>query len=133
MSLHIYIMLSALPFVIYKRWLKCVENRSGVGDVQAVLVIGTKLQHVVATLALENTGVHGPFIGVLLKPRDQLFWFNRPKWLLYLLHLILFEVCILFTHVVYMYVHYIPPNLSHTENVMKILKIKVMKISTRRM
>lgn len=69
------------------------------GDVQAVLVIGTKLQHVVATLALENRGVHGPFIGVLLKPRDQLFWFNRPKWLLYLLHLILFEVCIPFTNI----------------------------------
>lgn len=68
-------------------------------DVQAVLVIGTKLQHVVATMALEKRGVHGPYIGVLLKPRDQLFWFNQPKWLLYLLHLILFEVCTLFTNI----------------------------------
>lgn len=56
-----------------------------------VLIIGMKLQHVIATLALEHSGVNGPFVGVLLKPRDQLFWFNRPKFLLYIIHFILFE------------------------------------------
>lgn len=62
---------------------------------QVVLIIGTKLQHVISTLALEHTGVNGPFVGVLLKPRDQLFWFNKPKFLLYIMHFILFDVSIL--------------------------------------
>lgn len=57
-----------------------------------VLIIGMKLQHVIATLALEHSGVKSPFVGVLLKPRDQLFWFNRPKFLLHVIHFIFFEV-----------------------------------------
>ncbi|KAG0618518.1 hypothetical protein M758_4G070500 [Ceratodon purpureus] len=59
--------------------------------VAVVFTVGTKLQHVVATLALENTGVPGPLVAVLLKPRDQLFWLNRPKLLLSIIHLVLFE------------------------------------------
>lgn len=59
-----------------------------------VLIIGMKLQHVIATLALEHSGVKGPFVGVLLKPRDQLFWFNRSKFLLHVIHFIFFEVSI---------------------------------------
>lgn len=61
---------------------------------QVVFIIGTKLQHVVATLALENSGVPGPLVAVLLQPRDQLFWFNRPKLLLYVIHLVLFETAL---------------------------------------
>jgi mlo protein len=56
-----------------------------------VFIIGTKLQHVIATLALENMGVPGPLVAVFIKPRDQLFWFNRPKMLLSVIHLILFD------------------------------------------
>ncbi|KAG0618519.1 hypothetical protein M758_4G070600 [Ceratodon purpureus] len=56
-----------------------------------VLIIGMKMQHVIATLALEHSGVKGPYVGVLLKPRDQLFWFNRPKFLLHVIHFIFFE------------------------------------------
>lgn len=63
---------------------------------QVVFTIGTKLQHVVATLALENSGVPGHLVAVLLKPRDQLFWFNRPKLLLSVIHLVLFETAIEF-------------------------------------
>lgn len=61
-----------------------------------VFVIGTKLQHVIATLALESGGKRGAAwhagggMGVL-KPRDQLFWFNRPRLLLFVIHLVLFE------------------------------------------
>nr|XP_024374011.1 MLO-like protein 11 [Physcomitrium patens] len=62
--------------------------------VVVVLAIGMKLQHIVATLALEtspNGAVPGHFVGALLKPRDQLFWFNRPKLLLHVIHLVLFQ------------------------------------------
>jgi hypothetical protein len=65
--------------------------------VVVVFTIGTKLQHVVATLALENSGVPAPLVAVLLQPRDQLFWFNRPKLLLSVIHLVLFETAIEFS------------------------------------
>ncbi|KAJ0044875.1 hypothetical protein Pint_04489 [Pistacia integerrima] len=56
-----------------------------------VLLVGTKLQHVIATLALENAGITGFFAGAKLKPRDELFWFNKPELLLSLIHFILFQ------------------------------------------
>lgn len=62
--------------------------------VAVILALGMKLQHIVAIMALETTGyaVQGAFVGALLKPRDQLFWFNRPKLLLSIIHLVLFQV-----------------------------------------
>lgn len=56
-----------------------------------VLVIGAKLQHVVTTLAIENAAVPGAYVGQLMQPRDQLFWFNRPQLLLSILHLVMFH------------------------------------------
>lgn len=60
--------------------------------VQLVLLVGTKLQHVIATLALESAEVTGFVSGAKLKPRDELFWFNKPELLLTLIHFILFQV-----------------------------------------
>ncbi|XVE80165.1 hypothetical protein DITRI_Ditri14bG0117800 [Diplodiscus trichospermus] len=56
-----------------------------------VLLVGAKLQHVIATLALENAGITGYFTGARLRPRDELFWFKKPEWLLSLIHFILFQ------------------------------------------
>ncbi|KAL0001184.1 hypothetical protein SO802_014965 [Lithocarpus litseifolius] len=56
--------------------------------ISLVLLVGTKLQHVIATLAIENTG---SFSGTKLRPRDDLFWFKRPELLLSLIHFILFQ------------------------------------------
>ncbi|XVF70326.1 hypothetical protein PTKIN_Ptkin11bG0152900 [Pterospermum kingtungense] len=56
-----------------------------------VLLVGAKLQHVIATLALENAGITGYFAGAKLRPRDELFWFKKPEWLLSLIHFILFQ------------------------------------------
>ncbi|KAJ4836172.1 MLO-like protein 11 [Turnera subulata] len=56
-----------------------------------VLLVGAKLQHVIATLALENAGINGYFAGTKLKPRDDLFWFKKPELLLSLIHFILFQ------------------------------------------
>lgn len=63
---------------------------------QLVLLVGTKLQHVIATLALENAGITGFFAGAKLKPRNDLFWFKKPELLLFLIHFILFQVRIMF-------------------------------------
>ncbi|XVF18894.1 hypothetical protein REPUB_Repub11eG0062700 [Reevesia pubescens] len=56
-----------------------------------VLLVGAKLQHVIATLALENACITGYFSGAKLRPRDELFWFKKPEWLLSLIHFILFQ------------------------------------------
>lgn len=59
--------------------------------VTLVLLVGTKLQHVIATLALESAGITGLITGTKLKPRDELFWFKKPQLLLTLIHFILFQ------------------------------------------
>ncbi|KAL5132450.1 MLO-like protein 11 [Glycine soja] len=59
--------------------------------VSLVLLVGTKLQHVIATLALENAGITRFFPEAKLRPRDELFWFNKPELLLSLIHFILFQ------------------------------------------
>ncbi|CAK9325187.1 unnamed protein product [Citrullus colocynthis] len=59
--------------------------------VTLVLLVGTKLQHVIATLTLENAGITGFFSGAKLRPRDDLFWFKKPELLLSLIHFVLFQ------------------------------------------
>ena len=62
-------------------------------ELQLVLLVGTKLQHIIATLALESAGITGSFNGPKFRPRDELFWFKKPELLLSLIHFILFQVC----------------------------------------
>ncbi|XP_022139525.1 MLO-like protein 11 [Momordica charantia] len=59
--------------------------------VTLVLLVGTKLQHIIATLTLENAGITGFFSGAKLRPRDDLFWFKKPELLLSLIHFVLFQ------------------------------------------
>ncbi|CAI9088639.1 OLC1v1023029C1 [Oldenlandia corymbosa var. corymbosa] len=56
-----------------------------------VLLVGTKLQHIIATLALESAGITSYQTESKLKPRDELFWFKKPQLLLSLIHFILFQ------------------------------------------
>ncbi|KAI3854276.1 hypothetical protein MKW98_024699 [Papaver atlanticum] len=56
-----------------------------------VLVLGTKLQQIIATLVWENAGVTGFFSETRLRPRDELFWFKKPRFILSLIHFVLFQ------------------------------------------
>lgn len=57
------------------------------------MLIGTKLQHVVSTLALEIMEQQGPFARTQqVKPRDGLFWFKKPDILLWLIQFVIFQV-----------------------------------------
>ncbi|KAL8141319.1 hypothetical protein V2J09_007340 [Rumex salicifolius] len=38
-----------------------------------------------------SAGISGFFTGTKLKPRDDLFWFNKPEWVLSMIHFILFQ------------------------------------------
>uniref|UniRef100_A0A5B7CAK7 MLO-like protein n=1 Tax=Davidia involucrata TaxID=16924 RepID=A0A5B7CAK7_DAVIN len=56
-----------------------------------VLVLGTKLEVIVARMALQVKNQNSVIIGTpLVRPNDDLFWFSRPKFVLTLLHLTLF-------------------------------------------
>ncbi|KAE9617496.1 hypothetical protein Lal_00034475 [Lupinus albus] len=57
-----------------------------------VLLVGAKLQMIITKMGLriQETGevVRG---APLVQPGDELFWFNRPKFLLFLIHVALFQ------------------------------------------
>lgn len=57
-----------------------------------VMLIGTKLQQVVSSLALEIGEQTGPCVADQVKPRDDLFWFGKPEILLWLIQFIVFQV-----------------------------------------
>ncbi|CAH1445215.1 unnamed protein product [Lactuca virosa] len=57
-----------------------------------VLLVGTKLQHVVSLLALEIVETRGPSArAAQVKPSDELFWFGKPEILLRLIQFISFQ------------------------------------------
>ncbi|PPS12121.1 hypothetical protein GOBAR_AA08508 [Gossypium barbadense] len=71
-GLNIYFWLSFIPAIL-------------------VMLVGTKLQHVVSSLALEIKEQTGPPTGAQVKPRDDLFWFRKPDILLRLIQFIIFQ------------------------------------------
>lgn len=59
---------------------------------QLLLALGTKLQHVITQLAHEVAEKHVAVQGdLIVKPSDEHFWFGRPKFVLFLIHFILFQ------------------------------------------
>ncbi|KAG2705393.1 hypothetical protein I3760_05G050800 [Carya illinoinensis] len=71
-GLNIYFWLSFIPAIL-------------------VMLVGTKLQHVVSSLALEIGEQTGPSVAGQVKPRDDLFWFGKPDILLRLIQFIIFQ------------------------------------------
>lgn len=67
------------------------------------MLVGTKLQHVVSSLALEIGEQTGPSVAGQVKPRDDLFWFGKPDILLRLIQFIIFQVvtCDLYLGLIY--------------------------------
>ncbi|OVA10168.1 Mlo-related protein [Macleaya cordata] len=58
-----------------------------------VLVVGTKLQLIITRMGLQIQDRGGEVVqGVpTVQPADDLFWFNRPRLILYLIHFVLFQ------------------------------------------
>lgn len=71
-GLNIYFWLSFIPAIL-------------------VMLVGTKLQHIVSSLALEVEEQKGTSVGNQVKPRDNLFWFGKPEILLRLIQFISFQ------------------------------------------
>ncbi|KAL3531918.1 hypothetical protein ACH5RR_005439 [Cinchona calisaya] len=69
---HAYLWMSYIPLLI-------------------VLVVGTKLEVIVAKMALQLKNQNTVIVGIpLVKPNDDLFWFSRPRFILFLLQATLF-------------------------------------------
>ena len=59
---------------------------------QLLLAVGTKLEHVIIQLAHEVAEKHAAIAGALVvQPSDDHFWFHRPRIVLLLIHIILFQ------------------------------------------
>ncbi|KAG8388821.1 hypothetical protein BUALT_Bualt02G0164900 [Buddleja alternifolia] len=57
-----------------------------------LLAVGTKLEHVISQLAQDVAEKHIAIEGELVvQPSDDHFWFRRPKFILFLIHFILFQ------------------------------------------
>ncbi|PIN06043.1 hypothetical protein CDL12_21413 [Handroanthus impetiginosus] len=57
-----------------------------------LVVVGTKLQSIITKMCLDSSDKSHVIRGTLLvRPSDHFFWFDRPKFLLHLMHFILFQ------------------------------------------
>ncbi|KAJ0967107.1 hypothetical protein J5N97_024024 [Dioscorea zingiberensis] len=57
-----------------------------------ILLVGTKLQVIITKMALRIMEFGDVVKGVpVVQPTDNLFWFNRPQFMLYLIHFVLFQ------------------------------------------
>jgi len=60
--------------------------------VQLLLAVGTKLEHVITRLAQDVAQRHIAIAGdLVVQPSDDHFWFHRPRLILILIHIILFQ------------------------------------------
>ncbi|KAL7106477.1 hypothetical protein ACP275_07G116100 [Erythranthe tilingii] len=57
-----------------------------------LLIVGTKLEHIITELAQEVAQRHVAVTGELVvKPSDHHFWFHKPRLVLILIHILLFQ------------------------------------------
>lgn len=60
---------------------------------QIILVVGTKLQVIITKMGLRIQQRGEIVQGVpVVQPGDDLFWFNKPRLILYLINFVLFQV-----------------------------------------
>lgn len=59
---------------------------------QIILLVGAKLQVIITKLGLRIQDRGDVVKGApVVKPGDDLFWFGRPRFILFLIHLLLFQ------------------------------------------
>ncbi|KAG7570401.1 Mlo-related protein [Arabidopsis thaliana x Arabidopsis arenosa] len=70
---HVYFWLAFIPLIL-------------------LLAVGTKLEHIITDLAHEVAEKHIAVEGdLVVRPSDDLFWFQSPRLVLFLIHFILFQ------------------------------------------
>ncbi|TKY70228.1 MLO protein 8 [Spatholobus suberectus] len=72
---------------------------------QIILAVGTKLQAILAKMALEITDRHAVVQGMpLVQGSDKYFWFGRPQLVLHLIHFALFQNAFQVTYILWIWV-----------------------------
>jgi mlo protein len=60
---------------------------------QILLLVGTKLELIILDMAQEIQDRTTIVRGVpVVEPNNKYFWFNRPQWIIFLIHFTLFQV-----------------------------------------
>jgi mlo protein len=60
---------------------------------QVILLVGTQLQVIITKMGLRIQERGDVIKGTpVVQPGDDLFWFGHPRFLLYLIHFVLFQV-----------------------------------------
>lgn len=63
---------------------------------QILLLVGTKLELIIQEMAQEIQDRATIVRGVpVVEPNNKYFWFNRPHWIIFLIHFTLFQVIII--------------------------------------
>ena len=69
---------------------------------QILLLVGTKLEIVIMEMAKEIQDKATVIKGApMVEPSNRFFWFNRPEWVLFLIHLTLFQNAFQMAHFVW--------------------------------
>ncbi|KAJ3675356.1 hypothetical protein LUZ60_004398 [Juncus effusus] len=72
-----------------------------------LVIVGAKLEHIITELAHEVAEKHTAVEGdLLINPSDRLFWFGRPKIILFLVHFILFQNAFEISHFLWILTSY---------------------------
>lgn len=78
---------------------------------QVILIVGTKLQVIITKLGLRIQEKGDVVRGApVVQPGDDLFWFGRPRFILFLIHLVLFTVQYYILHRSVIHFRFFSPN-----------------------
>ncbi|KAF8780142.1 hypothetical protein HU200_001803 [Digitaria exilis] len=89
-----------------------------------LLLVGTKLEIVIMEMAKEIQDKATVIKGApIVEPSDRFFWFNRPEWVLFLIHLTLFQNAFQMAHFIWTL---LTPDLKHCYH--ERLGLSIMKV-----
>ncbi|XP_038972433.1 MLO protein homolog 1-like [Phoenix dactylifera] len=89
-----------------------------------LLIVGMKLEIVIMEMAHEIQGRTTVVKGApIIEPSNKFFWFNRPQWILYLIHLTLFENAFQMAHFLWTWYSFSLKSCMHDNLPLTIAKI----------
>ncbi|XP_028776730.1 MLO-like protein 10 [Neltuma alba] len=89
-----------------------------------IMAVGTKLQAILAKMALEITEKHAVVQGIpLVQGSDKYFWFGRPQLVLHLIHFALFQNAFQITYFLWIWYSFGLKNCFHMDYKLAIVKV----------
>ncbi|KAJ9694497.1 hypothetical protein PVL29_010132 [Vitis rotundifolia] len=102
---HVYLWVSCVPLLV-------------------VLILGTKLEVIVARMALQLKHQNRVIKGTpLVKPNDNLFWFGHPRFVLTLIHFTLFTNAFELAFIIWVAIQFGWDSCYHEHSVMTLIRV----------